>query len=233
MEKDDKKKFVTKSSHFSETGPKDPKGVKLFISFLLILRSNPFLSRVCCLLSTALCLLLSIFLSCAYPPRIYLRPETNLAQFKKIAVLPFDNLSGKEGAGEKMTEIFMIELMQMEKFAVAEPGQVKKAMMEKRIRTTRDIDLEAARWLGESLDLDLLFVGSVLDFETQEFQNKKVPVVTVVSRLVQANTGVTVWAAYQSRKGDDKESFFGWGRVTSLSRLGNIVASQMLKSLHE
>lgn len=239
-------KYSTKVSVFFETEYKNPKFAKFLFSFLSFFRIVGGLSRNKALdalarvsskhvkfLSFKFILVLLVFLSCAHPPRIYLRPETGFSEFKKIAILPFDNLSGQEGAGEKMTEIFTIELMQMKKFSVAEPGQVKKAMMEKRIRTTRDIDLEAAKWLGESLNSDLLLVGSVLDFETQESQNKQVPVVTVVSRLVQANTGVTVWAAYQSRKGDDKESFFGWGRITSLSQLGSTVASQMLKSLHE
>jgi len=180
-----------------------------------------------------LILLLLVFLSCAYPPRVYLRPETKVSGFKTIAVLPFDNFSEEEGAGEKVTEIFTIELMRSGKFLVIEPGQVKKAIMEKRIRTTRDIDLGAAKSLGEELNSDLILVGTVLDFQMQKFDNKEVPVITLISRLVQANTGATVWAAYQSRRGNDKETFFGWGRVTSLSQLASVVASEMIKSLNE
>jgi TolB-like protein len=182
-------------------------------------------------LPTALCVLLLVFLSCAHPPRIYLSPQTDLSEFKKIAVLPFDNLSGEEDAGEKMTEIFTIELLRMGSFSVAEPGRVKKAVMEKRIRTTRDVDIEAAKWLGENLEVDLILAGSVLEFSIQESANKKVPMVTVISRLVQADSGVTVWAAYQSRQGDDKESLFGWGRITSPSQLAHLAVSEMLQSL--
>ena len=87
---------------------------------------------------TVFCLLLLVFLSCAHPPRIYLRPQTDLSDFKKIAVLPFDNLSGEEGAGEKMTEIFIIELLRNGKFSVAEPGRVKKAVVENRLRSGED-----------------------------------------------------------------------------------------------
>jgi len=175
-----------------------------------------------------------VFLSCApHSPRVYLRPEVNISSFKKVAVLPFDNLSGEEGAGEKMTEIFSIELLRSKKFILVEPGQVRKVMMEKRIRTTRDIDLEAVRWLKEKLNLDLILVGSVLEFQMQKFDAREVPVVTVISRLVDADTGVTIWAAYQSRRGNDKETLFGWGRVNSLSRLARIVASQMIKSLNK
>jgi TolB-like protein len=182
-------------------------------------------------LPAALCLLLLVFLSCAHPPRIYLRPQTNLSEFKKIAVLPFDNLSGEEDAGEKITEIFTVELLRMGSFSVAEPGRVKKAVMEKRIRTTRDMDIEAVKWLGESLEVDLILAGSVLDFAVEESASKKVPMVTVIARLVKADRGVTVWAAYQSRQGDDKESLFGWGRITSLSQLAHLAVCEMLKSL--
>ncbi len=180
-----------------------------------------------------LILFLLIFLSCAHAPRVYLRPETELSGFKSIAVLPFDNFSEEEGAGEKVTEIFTLELMRSGKFSVIEPGQVKKAIMEKRIRTTRDIDLGAVKSLGEELNSDLILVGTVLDFQMQKFDNKEIPVITVISRLVQANTGTTVWAAYQSRRGNDKETFFGWGRVTSLSQLASGVASDMLMSLNK
>jgi TolB-like protein len=182
---------------------------------------------------TIFCLLLLVFLSCAHPPRIYLRPQTDLSDFKRIAILPFDNLSGEEGAGEKMTEIFIVELLRNGRFSVAEPGRVKKAVMEKRIRTTRDMDIEAAMWLGENLEVDLILAGSVLEYSIHESGNKKVPMVTVTSRLVQADSGVTVWAAYQSRQGDDKESLFGWGRITSLSQLAHLAASEMLQSLQQ
>jgi TolB-like protein len=184
-------------------------------------------------LPTALCLLLFVFLSCGHPPRIYMRPQTDLSGFKKIAVLPFDNLSGEEDAGEKITEIFTVELLRMGSFSVAEPGRVKKAVMEKRIRTTRDMDIEAIKWLGESLEVDLILAGSVLDFSVEESANKKVPMVTVISRLVQAESGVTVWTGYQSRQGDDKESLFGWGRITSLSELARLAVSEMLQSLQQ
>ncbi len=194
--------------------------------------SDGVLQSACRRLPVALCLLLIVSLSCRpQPPRFYVRPETSISGLKKIAVLPFDNLTGEEDAGEKVTEIFTMELMHTGRFNVAEPGRVKKAMKERRIRTTRDMDLEAAKWLGESLDLNLILVGSVLDFEVQEFQNKRVPVVTVISRLVHTNTGVTLWAAYRSRKGDDRETIFGWGRITSLSELGSTVASEMLRPL--
>lgn len=180
-----------------------------------------------------LCLFLATLLSCySRPPGVQVRPEESSPQLKRIAVLPLDNLSGEEGAGEKMTEIFVVELMRQGRFEVAEPGQVKKAMMEKRIRTTRDLDLEAARWLGETLGLDLILVGSVLEFEIQESQTQPVPVVTVISRLLEADTGATLWAAYESRKGDDRETLFGWGRITSLSQLGDVVASEMLRTLN-
>lgn len=189
-------------------------------------------TRSACCLPTATCLMLIVFLSCCPKlPRIYVRPGSGLSDLKKIAVLPLDNLSGEEAAGEQMTEIFVMELMRAGRFDVAEPGRVKKAMKERRIRTTRDMDLEAAKWLGENLDLNLILVGSVLEFRVQEYQNKRVPVVTVILRLVQANTGTTLWATYASRKGDDRETLFGWGRITSLSQLAKEVASEMVSTL--
>ena len=184
-------------------------------------------------LLAAFCLLLLALLSCAHPPRIYMRPQIDLSEIERIAVLPFDNLSGEEDAGEKITEIFTVELLRMGNFSVAEPGRVKKAVMEKRIRTTRDMDIEALKWLGESLEVDLILAGSVLDFSVEESANKKVPMVTVIARLIEADSGATVWAAYQSRQGDDKESLFGWGRISSLSELARLAASEMLQSLHQ
>lgn len=183
-------------------------------------------------LPTALCILLLVFLSCCPKlPRIYVRLAPGVSDLKRIAVLPLDNLSGEEGAGDQVTEIFAMELMRTGRFDVAEPGQVKKAVKERRIRTTRDMDLEAAKWLGENLDLDLILVGSVLEFKVQESRDKRVPVVTVILRLVQANTGTTLWATYASRKGDDRETLFGWGRITSLPELAKEVASEMISTL--
>ncbi|MGB2990285.1 MAG: hypothetical protein WBC98_10030, partial [Candidatus Zixiibacteriota bacterium] len=94
-------------------------------------------------LPAALCLLLIVFLTCGpRPPRVYDRSELDPSGLKRIAVLPFDNLSGEEGAGESVTEIFTMELMRTGRFDVAEPGRVKTAVKERRIRTTRDMDLQ-------------------------------------------------------------------------------------------
>jgi hypothetical protein len=148
----------------------------------------------------------------------------------KVAVLPFDNLSSNEEAGEIATEIFSSMLIDNKTFVQADRGAVKKAIMEKRIRASRDIDLSTLKWLGETLDVDMVFTGTVLDFQYFDDGGRSVPVVAITIRMLNPELGRTEWVSYHVRKGNDRETFFGWGRIDSLPELTGIVIQEIINS---
>lgn len=177
-------------------------------------------------------LLILVWLSgCSHHPRLFFKPAYDFSAPKRIAVLPFENLSADEGAGEKLQKIFLVELLKRNKWTVLEPGEVEEALKELRIRATDKLSSERARQMKERLGLDWIFFGTVLEFSTSLAGSDEPPTVSLTARILDAASGEIVWAAFGSRQGDDSEFLFEVGRVNSTSELAKKIAEKMIAAL--
>ena len=59
---------------------------------------------------------------------------------KRVAVLPFNNISGKRDAGEIVTNIFLTELFKSGKFSVEEPGNIMQFMIQEKVTTIGEMN---------------------------------------------------------------------------------------------
>lgn len=183
-------------------------------------------------MKTAGWILLLAFLSgCSRHPRLFFKPAYDFSGPKKVAVLPFENLSADEGAGEKVQKVFLVELLKEQKWEVLEPGEVEKALKELRIRATDKLSTERAGQLKEKLGADWIFFGTVLEFSAPRSGSNEAPVVSLTVRVLDAATGEIVWAAFGSRQGNDSEFLFEVGRVNSPSELVKKIAQKMVAAL--
>jgi TolB-like protein len=57
------------------------------------------------------------------------------------------------------------------------------------------------------------------------------PSVSVTMRMVRCEDGRIVWAGSHARRGDDTESVFGLGRVSTLEQLTEKTVAELLESL--
>ncbi len=81
----------------------------------------------------ALCPLLIFVCSCGGGPKYYTKPNFELNNIKRVAVLPFDNFTSDEYAGEKIRKPVITELI-LRGIDVIEPGEVTKVMRELKIK---------------------------------------------------------------------------------------------------
>ena len=131
----------------------------------------------------------------------FLHRNADLGAIKKVAVLPFDNLTTEKNAGDKVQKIFFVELLSLEVFDVSEPGQVTKVL-----RAQPNVSLDALgsaelQKIGKELGVDALFTGSVVDFNESRAGAVPSPNVTVQLRLIETQSGATVWSTSQTRSG--------------------------------
>lgn len=144
----------------------------------------------------ALCL---IVLACTTTRQTkFFHPNADLGVMKKVAVLPFDNVTQDKAAGEKCQKIFFIELLAAEAFDVVEPGQVTKTLKSQGAESMGPADFQR---VGKELGVDGLFLGSVIDFEDARSGSTPAPEVTIQLRLVETQTGATVWSTSETRSG--------------------------------
>jgi TolB-like protein len=168
-------------------------------------------------LRAALAFLLAVFISAAsasasvavQPPGS--RLQQRVADIKRVAVLPFHNISGKTNAGDLVTNIFVTEIFRAGLFQVEEPGNVSQFMIQEKLNTIGEIGVE---W-----------------FDDGSSSESAVPLVSVTIRMIDAKTGNIVWSAQNKRRGDEYIIAFDFGLVRSVNTLSQKVISEMIHTL--
>ncbi len=147
----------------------------------------------------------------------------------RAALVPFENLAGREELGNLFTRIFFAQIVASDAFEMVEPGRVEVMMDSLGIRPGGSPTPMEMRALSDSLRASYLILGSVLESGSIQTASGDVPAQGATLRLVEAATGRVLWAAVHFRSGEDRETVFGWGRETSSNRLVSALASDMLR----
>lgn len=176
-------------------------------------------------------IMILLTISCGSRPTVYVKPSLRFAPGRSLAILPFNNYSGKEDAGKQVSNAFLIELLKKQMFNIIEPGEIDKIMREERIRSSDQVDEKTALKLKEKLSADYILIGSVNEYGYLRSGDREIPIIGFSIRLLDSATGQIIWAAYHSRKGDDKELIFSWRLVTSLSKLAQNSVHDVVKKL--
>jgi TolB-like protein len=144
----------------------------------------------------------------------------------RAALVPFENLAGREEQGALFSKVFFAQLFASGALEMAEPGQVDEALDSLGIRSGGSLTPAQIRTLGEALHAP--YVRSVLESGRLRSGEVDVPAVGGTLRLVEAASNRVLWAGVHFRSGEDHETLFGWGRVMSAERLVSLLAQDML-----
>ena len=146
----------------------------------------------------------------------------------RVALLPFENLAGREEQSQLFTQVFFAGVVASGAFEMIDPSQVDLAMDSLGVRASGSMTPREIRAMGDTLHVRYLLLGSVLESGTVTSDDGPLPAVGASLRLVEVTSGRVVWAGVHFRSGDDHETVFGWGRVKSLEKLVNQMATEML-----
>lgn len=135
-------------------------------------------------------------------PTEFVNPEYNFAFLERVAVIPFENLSDDTNGGARATRYFNNSLLASEAFAVVEPGEVTRALEQMGLVVASQLTQGQIVSLGGTLGVQGLFLGSLSESSTLRSGSTTVQVVTVTIRLVETETGATVWSATHTEDSD-------------------------------
>jgi TolB-like protein len=155
------------------------------------------------------------------PTTKYVHPNMDLGAIKRVAVLPFETLTPERSSADKVQKIFLTELLSLDAFDVVEPGQVAKLLRAEHIDSMEALGPADLKRIGDALKAQGLFLGTVVDYTENRTGATPAPDVTINLRLVEAQSGVTVWTASRSRSGATTSArLFGVGgqSLTEASR---------------
>ena len=161
----------------------------------------------------------------------YMHASADLGAIKSVAVLPFDSLAQDRTSGDKVQKIFYLELLSLDVFEVAEPGQVTKVMRTGAGSTPDALGPADYQKIGKDLGVDALFAGSVVDFAEGRSGSTPTPEITIQLRLIETHSGTTIWSVGQTRSGAGVSTrLFGVGGE-SLSEAARRVVRRELATL--
>ena len=181
--------------------------------------------------SLLLIILVSIIGCGGMKPTIFLLYDYNFNYIERIAVIPFENLSKDKGADERVVRIFISELLAKDAFDIVEPGEVKKVLLKNSLSNTAEITLEQAIAVGKELNVQAILLGTVNESSTTRSGTSSISVVTIVSRLVEVESGTTFWSTTITEGGDSFLSSLFGSRTKSMSEVTRKCVKKTINTL--
>lgn len=161
-------------------------------------------------------------------PSVYYHPNADFGAIKRIAVLPFDSLSSERTAADKVQKIVMAELLAQSPFEVVEPGTVQQTLREQRIENIASLTPAETKKLGDALRVQALLMGTVVDYGEIRSGTTPAPEVTLQMRLVEVQSGITMWNVSQTRSGLKlRTRLFGVGGETTTEAARRLVREEI------
>jgi curli biogenesis system outer membrane secretion channel CsgG len=155
-----------------------------------------------CISTLALC-------GCGSAPLVFLNRSFDFNYIESVAVFPFENLSQSQGAGQQATLMFVTEMLSLGSFDVVEMGETSKALTELNqarsggAPTPGTLDVQQIIQLGKRLKVQGLIFGTVGESVVLRSGGYSAPTITMDLRMVETETGTTVWAASHTESGSN------------------------------
>jgi hypothetical protein len=166
-------------------------------------------------------------------PRYFVNPQADMVFYKKVAVLPFANLSPSPLAGERVTRAFVTELIIADRYQVIEPGEFKLALEKAGADPAPDGTYDPGKLKEAATQVEAKGVirGAVTDYQTQRNGQDEYPVLTFDVELLDTDTGNVVWRAAITRRGKPRFPVFGGSSTLTLGRLTQEACVEMVEGL--
>jgi TolB-like protein len=143
---------------------------------------------------------LILLVSCAKKQTVYFHPDVNLAYVKKVAVLPFENLTKDDKAGDVIRDVFVTELLSSGLFEVIAYGETLRALKEGEVKLGEGLSTAEAKKMGKRLGVQGIIAGTVNEFGMTG-QDLPIAEASISARMIEIPSGVVVWKASRTVKG--------------------------------
>ncbi len=177
-------------------------------------------------LSTVVLALVLLGSGCVRSTQAFRNPEADLSAVRRVAVIPFENLTSTQFAGEKVTTIYISELLMNVDIEVVEPGEIVKALAAQNVVGKKLSTSEIAS-VGKAVKADALIFGSVQEYGQQRIRNENYPVVSLNVRWVDVNTGTIIFMGTTAEEGSPKVPIVDWGE----ERLFSVITRKVCRKL--
>ncbi|MDH4028634.1 MAG: hypothetical protein OEU95_07385, partial [Nitrospirota bacterium] len=136
----------------------------------------------------------------------------------RIVVLPFQNKSKFSNAGMITMYMFIVELFKNYKFEPIEYGEVRKLIVDLRVRNKGELEYKSLEALSEAVNISGVLVGTVERYSAGT--DASLPVnVAITARLLDARKNRILWYNSHESNGEKKIISFEWGGARPVDRV--------------
>lgn len=179
---------------------------------------------------------LAALYSCA-PHPAYVNPEADFGYYQHVGVIPFSNLTSDRTAAEKVTSSFTTELLMQDAVQITNSGDFFKAVRQvvqgERTNYPEEFTSEEALSLGKAGQVEGVFVGAVHEFAMTRVGSDEFPIVGMVIRLYDCQSGKVAWSYEITRRGGPKFPVLSFGETHTLGDLTTKVCREAAKKFAE
>jgi len=120
---------------------------------------------------------------------------------QSVAVMPFENLSNAQHAGETSRDVFMTLLQAKVDLYVIPPGEILRAISRVQPDSARLPTSEEVVKLAQNLEADVIITGTVLEYGQVRSGSASSNVCSLSIKMLEGQTGRVVWSASSTRGG--------------------------------
>ncbi len=181
-------------------------------------------------------LLAALFLvSCASSgTRVYVNPAADMAFYKKVAVLPFTNMSPDGLAGQRVTRAFITELIMTDRYQIVQPEEFHNALSKVSGLPNPDgsYDPEKLRAAAAQVGATGILRGAVTEYQMQRSgSGGETPILGFDVELIDVNTGDVAWRSSITKRGKGRLPVLGGGGARTLGRLTQLACEELVGEL--
>lgn len=179
-------------------------------------------------------LVIGLIVSCAPAIRVYVNPEADLAFYRKIAVLPFTDLSTMPQAGARVTRAFVTELILTDRFEIVQPEDFTGTLHRQGTFQAQDgtYDPDKLKAAATQMGATGILRGAVTEYQMSRADGGDIPVIAFDAELTDVGTGKVVWRSSIAKRGKGRVSVVGTG-TRSLGKLTQEACQELVAQLRK
>ncbi|MDO8282739.1 MAG: hypothetical protein Q7U10_09010 [Thermodesulfovibrionia bacterium] len=150
----------------------------------------------------------------------------------RIAVMPFMNDTDYKDAGKIASQMFVVHLFKDSSFIPVEYGEVRKQLIDLRIRVKGNLDYATITELTKVIDVDGFLLGEV-GLYFNGVQLNAPPAASVSARLIGSVNKKILWYDHGQMSGDDDVIIYDWRRLRSVDKVADKIVTKLVNNLEK
>jgi hypothetical protein len=173
--------------------------------------------------------------SCAPAPRLFVNGQADMTLYKRVVVVPFNNLSGESFAAARIVRALTTELTIADRFQMVDPSLLLGELERENVTpdATGQLDINKLRAAAGKLEATAIIRGSVIEYGVHRQGTDEFPVVAFDCEMVDVQTGIVIWRISINESGKGRLPVVGGAGERTFSRVAEQACKRAVKVLRE